>query len=558
MLWADFRALTRHHTTCVRPVSRMDVLDDHSLTLGCHCGWCCRDALAIRRVLVGALPRTCSRSLSNCQRMPNVTPGRKSRAEQDWPGPAVRGYHGVYHRQVQTAPEIHEFLYLLMSDASRTTARTAPSPASTCAVWLIGTLSAFLGVQMVLESPVLSGAFLGRATWESRVRFLGGEFLREGGDITGATLPMLSIAAPIVGAMLCLWLMGAGLIAWRSGHSFRSALSRWGTAGWIWWWLPGLWSLGWLIAAVSDWTGGLFLLAGTVDLWWAVALAGSMTTGLTLAAGPIGERPDIAVMPSAAHSRWTRATLALLATMLVYVVVFTTMNWQLWRRPVDSARRLGHVRGAPVESAARQRLSQLPRPGPVPRRASTGHSSGTHSGVRRLAVASAAGTGGVGRPGIHSPAGVLDRATSHRQRTCRPLAGGGDAAVLPAAVPGHRDRLQDLSADRLRSAAADVRPRPTRAPAVGLDEPAAAGSPLRQGGLCDRDCSAGSVDVADQLARITLQRSLGRSCRSPADADRGGPCSSRHCLSGTGGQGSHPLVPRRRYGALRPILQPVR
>ncbi len=220
-----------------------------------------------------------------------------------------------------------------MPDRSNIPARPARSDSSAAALaWLIlGTLAAGVAAQLVLESPLLARAFLSPPTWQTVIGSLGGTLASEEGRVVQATLPLVRILIPAVVGTLLVWLVGAALIQWVSRRGFRETLSSWGSLGWRWWCLPGLWYLAWLAAVLTDWTAGIAVLAATVDLWWAVAVAGWLTCGVGLATKPSAGAGSHGLASREVSGRWQSGLACVVVGMFVYAVTFTLMNWQLYR-----------------------------------------------------------------------------------------------------------------------------------------------------------------------------------------------------------------------------------
>ncbi|MGH7202650.1 MAG: hypothetical protein ACREJB_18740, partial [Planctomycetaceae bacterium] len=182
---------------------------------------------------------------------------------------------------------------------------------------------------MTLSDAGLAGSLVSRSLWHDVLDGLGGRVLTDSDGSQTASVD----AVPVV-ALLCLtaivcWTGGAAVIAWRSGTSYRLALREWGVLGGAWWLLPGLWVVLWAMGAFVGWEALTTFLFVTPQLWLAVALAGWSATFFALC-GRDAERSP-AFSEEARLFGKSRASVLVLFAAAVYVVVFTAMNWQLYR-----------------------------------------------------------------------------------------------------------------------------------------------------------------------------------------------------------------------------------
>ncbi|QDT53239.1 hypothetical protein Pan44_12550 [Caulifigura coniformis] len=206
------------------------------------------------------------------------------------------------------------------SEPTQTRESGAASPAFTAAVCALSLLGLALFVQTILESAELSLAFLSEPRWRSVVSAFGGRITTtEAGPLATVSLGASAGWALLHG--LALTALGALLQGAESPLLDRllttaRRLSRaWAPAG-IWWLL-------WITALLSGWTSLASVLHETADLTVALCLALS-----ALAVLPRAPR----LLPSGpGASRWSLQPKTVLAAgILLYVVVFTAMNWGLW------------------------------------------------------------------------------------------------------------------------------------------------------------------------------------------------------------------------------------
>ena len=175
-----------------------------------------------------------------------------------------------------------------------------------------------LAIQGVLESEQTAVHFLSPGLWQSLVEFLGGDVSPR---VSGQRPPSLGgILAINLGAGLLAWIAGAGLIAARTGQKFSGALGEWGIRGWLWGAVPA----GWELARILAW-GEAFpvFLSAAGPLVMACALAGWLATFAVLI-----QKPEPTSLTPETNSR--RAFWGTVVAMLVYTLIFTAMNWQLY------------------------------------------------------------------------------------------------------------------------------------------------------------------------------------------------------------------------------------
>jgi uncharacterized membrane protein len=186
-----------------------------------------------------------------------------------------------------------------------------------CAVAAILGMAIFW--QTVLESDELSLAFLSAPRWQALVTAIGGKVsIIEGTpQMTVPFLPGLGIFSILAVALIGLaaLLQGAGGRAEISIRTLGRLALAWSPAG-LWWLL-------WMTALLSGWTTLATILREIVDLTAALCIALS-----ALALWPPGT--PVALDSRGASHRTPTPRRVLIAGMLLYVVVFTAMNWGLW------------------------------------------------------------------------------------------------------------------------------------------------------------------------------------------------------------------------------------
>ena len=185
---------------------------------------------------------------------------------------------------------------------------------------LLGCLGASLWGQVILEDESLARSFMSRPLWHQVVDLYGGQVepIEEGRMF--ATVPLGRIAIVVALGMAAVWLGGAFVIARLSKRPYIDRLVEWGSQGWKWWSLLGLWYVLWLLSTILAWDRVSAFLAASVELWRAIVAAGWMATGIGLAASRI----------SADGGRRWPGWVPVTVGMAVYTIVFTWMNWRLY------------------------------------------------------------------------------------------------------------------------------------------------------------------------------------------------------------------------------------
>ncbi|MFG0335091.1 MAG: DUF2079 domain-containing protein, partial [Maioricimonas sp. JB049] len=205
--------------------------------------------------------------------------------------------------------------------------RPLPPPPRRCLISLaLGTLAVALAVQAALEQPQLAGGFVSEPLWTAIVQMTGGEFLSQGGAVVGAIVPLVPVLIPLVLLTAITWPAVAAVRRSPADSTFAQRLLIWGTRGWNWWFLPGLWFLAWYAVLIAGWDTGMALVASLLAFTISIAIAGWATTAFTYGAGPSPQSNETA----AATKRPRGILIGLIAAVALYTVIFTALNWGLW------------------------------------------------------------------------------------------------------------------------------------------------------------------------------------------------------------------------------------
>jgi uncharacterized membrane protein len=208
---------------------------------------------------------------------------------------------------------------------------------------VLGSLAQAFSVQSVLGSRVTSSPFLSEPAWNRLCQSLGGQFQAnavgrpELCDVSFLPLFAILMAVSIVSLVafaLTAWGVrerGASSTVRSNSPSLIEQTCRIGISGWRWWLLPWLWELARILAFACGFETPMILMTVLGHYVVAISLAGwaaelvlpllrfNATVSETGEAQVAGRRAE----PSVAAIVWV--------AVAAYVVVFTVMNWQLYR-----------------------------------------------------------------------------------------------------------------------------------------------------------------------------------------------------------------------------------
>ena len=204
---------------------------------------------------------------------------------------------------------------------------SAPPPVLGLALAALACLGTGLFIQTVLESPELSLSFFSEERWARTLSLFGGTItVRNGGPV--ATVPfaacagMTLVLGVLVSAILALTSQGTGSFVDR----LLTSVTRLGRI----WWIAGAWWLMWMIAVLSAWPSLLALVQQSADLTLATCIALTAVQWWPTGTTSTDTVQTAANQPPAAISPNRNARRTLVVGMILYVVVFTAMNWGLW------------------------------------------------------------------------------------------------------------------------------------------------------------------------------------------------------------------------------------
>lgn len=204
---------------------------------------------------------------------------------------------------------------------------------------VLGCLAQAFVVQSILGSDVTATRFVSRQTWHWLGQSLGGQFQQNSQDGSEfCDIPFLTLFAGLT-AVSGIVLVGFATLtrisrnpdrSW-SGQSSSEWISHVAVAGWRWWLLPWLWELLRILAFAGEFNIAMILMTATYHYVMALSLAGWLTE-LIVASVSVFARPNPEEDAGASQTKSAyRIPLIVLAAACLYLVVFTVMNWQLYR-----------------------------------------------------------------------------------------------------------------------------------------------------------------------------------------------------------------------------------
>jgi uncharacterized membrane protein len=208
---------------------------------------------------------------------------------------------------------------------------------------LLGCIAQAFALQSVLGSDVTATRLFSRPLWSQLVDVLGGKILVNSVDQSAVCdVPFLSLLMLLlIVSGVALTGFAAATAVWRkstqSGSTFSLAgqICRVAVSGWRWWLLPWLWEMVRILVFTGGFETTMVMMTALYHYVLAVSVAGWSASLVVPLCGATSETvgessASHANVGAAPVSRYTVSKLLLVAVS-AYVVVFTTMNWQLFR-----------------------------------------------------------------------------------------------------------------------------------------------------------------------------------------------------------------------------------
>ncbi|MGZ0168209.1 MAG: DUF2079 domain-containing protein [Planctomycetales bacterium] len=204
---------------------------------------------------------------------------------------------------------------------------------------VLGCVALAFALQSVLGSDVTATRFFSRQLWNSVAVLLVGQIQSNSVDLsTVCDVPFLVLLTVLLGASAVALVGFAATISFRrksvqtaSKASVVEQTCRVAISGWRWWLLPWLWEMTRILVFTAGLDTTLVMMTALYYYVMAVALAGWVTS-LALPLLPSSEVSSKSGEVDVAGQKPGYAVpKLLLAAVVAYVVVFTAMNWQLFR-----------------------------------------------------------------------------------------------------------------------------------------------------------------------------------------------------------------------------------
>lgn len=194
----------------------------------------------------------------------------------------------------------------------------------------LGCMSLAFALQSILSTESGALQFLSRSSWTNVVGFLGGEVVVEASQQAGQTfvsyaevpfaLPFITVFlfSALIVTVAKLTLRQHRLVSFGDGIKSMSH-------AWLWWLIPGLSELLQVLLFVSGFDAAAIILGGGTRYIVALSLAGWLCD--LIRSAHTGDE----TRESNVDEDSRRVSRNVIAAMAVFVIVFTVMNWQLYR-----------------------------------------------------------------------------------------------------------------------------------------------------------------------------------------------------------------------------------
>ncbi|MFK7777585.1 MAG: DUF2079 domain-containing protein [Gimesia sp.] len=195
----------------------------------------------------------------------------------------------------------------------------------TCALLcvLLGSGSVTLAIQSIFSNVGIAALFVSPTLWQNLIQSWSGKI-----EVTtqSAIIPFF----PLMGYLLIIAVgtvsVGAFLISKANSSPFSIAFTEWGWKGFRWWLLPAVWEIFRIVAFILGWTGLESLFLATSPFWFSLAIAGWLATFASMVI-PLSNRNPLDQTVSTPK---TRIPFTAWFMMVLFVAIFTFMNWQLY------------------------------------------------------------------------------------------------------------------------------------------------------------------------------------------------------------------------------------
>jgi uncharacterized membrane protein len=203
----------------------------------------------------------------------------------------------------------------------------------------LGCVALAFALQSVLGSDVTATRFFSRQLWNSVAVLLGGQIQINSVDQSAVCdVPFLALLTILLGASAVALVGFAAIVSFRSKPEQNAGKAsvveqtcRVAISGWRWWLLPWLWEMARILVFTAGFDTTLVMMTALYYYVMAASLAGWITSLVVPLFRSDESSSKSSVSGSSEQTSGYTVPKLLLAAVVAYVVVFTTMNWQLFR-----------------------------------------------------------------------------------------------------------------------------------------------------------------------------------------------------------------------------------
>lgn len=204
---------------------------------------------------------------------------------------------------------------------------------------VLGSVAQAFALQSVLGSDVTATRILSRQLWNDLVGLLGGQIQIDQVDQSAICdvpfLPLLSVltvaSAVALAGLAIIVSVSRKSEPGGSVPSLTVQTCRVAVSGWRWWLLPWLWEMTRILVFTGGFDTTMVMMTALYHYVLAVSVAGWSASLVVPLFCPSEDSDASDLVPPADRNSEYTVPKVLLVAVAAYVVVFTTMNWQLFR-----------------------------------------------------------------------------------------------------------------------------------------------------------------------------------------------------------------------------------
>ena len=204
---------------------------------------------------------------------------------------------------------------------------------------VLGCVGQAFALQSVLGSDVTATRILSRQLWSNLAGLLGGQLQINPVDQSAVCdVPFLSLLVVLaVASAVALAAFAVVASVKRKSQPGDSTppliveICRVAVSGWCWWLLPWLWEMARILSFIGGFDTTTVMMTALYHYVLAVSLAGWSASLLVPLVRSTADTGAVGLVSDAEPKSGYAVPKVLLVAVIAYVVVFTTMNWQLFR-----------------------------------------------------------------------------------------------------------------------------------------------------------------------------------------------------------------------------------